>query len=396
MEVVNAASDRRSCGSPRPPGGSGRGGALGAVRENLPRGSPRDPQEIPEIPVPVGCEVVDCCPGCPGPPDFLEWRILVEKNARSVQIRLEGMDERALAGVKFRGNVTREGNVLTVGPGESFVTGLPNARKGSVGVGMVKVIPNTEQIRALSAPDADADEKDIAGLQCRSRDSAARRKVHRQSLPLGAAHLSRVPRPLLEDRVRLTSNTSNDTAVVLADFRRSNICRNDVIDRTMTSRASATSQTNGGCNSDVSVFSDDNRMSFQPNVNTWTNAIGDTHTVNLQSMLTAPVTVWIAMAGATPRAQNDFANANLLYNQNNVGVRFAATFNDVSGNANAVNTIGGTAGDCKTAAALGGTAFFTVGRINIYYVNGAFTGVNCGANRNISSSARPRTRIAAA
>src|SRR5688572_9451399 len=82
------------------------------------------PQEIPEIPVPVGCEVVDCCPGCPGPPDFLEWRILVEKNARSVQIRLEGMDERALAGVKFRGNVTREGNVLTIGPGESFVTGL--------------------------------------------------------------------------------------------------------------------------------------------------------------------------------------------------------------------------------------------------------------------------------
>ena len=69
------------------------------------------------------------------------------------------MDERALAGVKFRGNVTREGNVLMIGPGESFVTGLPNARKGSVAVGVVKLIPNAEQIQAASAPD-DAEAKD--------------------------------------------------------------------------------------------------------------------------------------------------------------------------------------------------------------------------------------------
>ena len=165
------------------------------------------PQEIPEIPVPVGCEVVDCCPGCPGPPDFLEWRILVEKNARSVQIRLEGMDERALAGDGFA-HVTREGNVLTVGPGESFVTGLPNARKGSVGVGMVR---SHSEHRADPAAQRSGcgrrRERHHAGLQCRSRDSAARRKVHRQSLPLGAAHppaspaVARGPGPAHEQHV---------------------------------------------------------------------------------------------------------------------------------------------------------------------------------------------------
>src|ERR1041384_8681386 len=36
------------------------------------------PQEIFEEWVPVGCEAVDCCPGCPGVLEELQWRIRVE------------------------------------------------------------------------------------------------------------------------------------------------------------------------------------------------------------------------------------------------------------------------------------------------------------------------------
>ena len=169
--------------------------------------------------------------------------------------------------------------------------------------------------------------------------------------------------------------------MILADYGRSTGCRDDVIHRTTGTRGVGNVLTNGTCNSEVSVFSDDNAMSFQTGVTTWTNSVPDTHTVGLQPMLTAPVTVWIALAGALPRAQNDLANANLLYNANNVGVRFNATFNDVSGNNNAVNTIGT---GCANAGGLAGTAFHTANTINLYYVNGAFTGVNCGANRNVN------------
>ena len=59
-------------------------------------------------------------------------------------------------------------------------------------------------------------------------------------------------------------------------------------------------------------------MSYEPNVNTWTDPLGDTHTVNLQPIITVPVSVWVANAQLVA-AQNDVANANLLYNQNNVG-----------------------------------------------------------------------------
>lgn len=343
---------------------------------------------IPPEWVPVGCEVVDCCPGCPGVLERIDWRILVEKQfARGVEIRLEGLDERAVAGLKFRGNVTRQGNTLLVGPGESFITGLPNARKGSVTVGAVKVLPNVEQIRARNMQDADADAEAAAakgddydmGVQIQQLSGQYIVNTFRSRWKIIPCD-SGPPLPV-QDRIRVTNNTGNDNTVILADYRKSGSCRNDVIHRTAGAVGIGNALTNSGCNSEVSVFSDDNAMSFQTNVSTWTNAVGDLHTANLRPILTAPVTVWIALAGAGPRAANDMANANMLYNVNNVGVRFAATFNDVSGNPNAVNTIGT---GCANAGGLAGTAFHTNNAINLYYVNGAFTGVNCGANRNVN------------
>jgi len=83
-------------------------------------------------------------------------------------------------------------------------------------------------------------------------------------------------------------------------------------------------------------------------------------------------------------AQNDFANANLLYNQNNTGIQFNPTFNNVSANLDAVAAIGT---GCPTAATVGNlqsSGWYTANRLNIYYVNSAFTGVNCGVDRNMS------------
>jgi len=328
-----------------------------------------------DIPVPVGCEAVDCCPGCPGPLDVLEWRILVDKElGRPIQIAFDGMDENAMRRLQVRGNAQFEGNTLFVMPGESFVSGLPNARKGQVPVGTVTIQRDADADKDSAAPRGEFGVE----IQQLSGKFIVNRFRARYALSVCDTTFA------ISDNIRVTNNTAGDSTVVLADYRKSGTCRDDVIHRVTTQRSIGNAQANSGCNSEISVFSDDNAMRFQTNVTTWTNVAGDLHSAALGPILVAPITVWVAAPNALARAQNDVANANLLYNRNNVGVRFNTTFNNVSGNANAVNTIGGTAGDCATAGALGTTAFFTPGRINIYYVNGAFTGINCNANRNVS------------
>src|SRR5262245_18136604 len=69
------------------------------------------------------------------------------------------------------------------------------------------------------------------------------------------------PPPLPQDRIRLTNNTSADNAVILTDYRTLAGCQNDLIHRTATTVGIGNALTNGACNSEVSVFSDDNAMS---------------------------------------------------------------------------------------------------------------------------------------
>lgn len=332
-----------------------------------------EPLEIPpdfwRDDIPVGCEVVDCCPGCPGPP-LIDWRILVARGTRNVTLRFEGIDERQLAALTVRGNAKVGQGFITLGPGETIIKGLPRGERGKVAVGRIAIEPPAKG--AIGDDAKDAPDGGVEVVQSIGGFTVNRYSSTFHFRPCGTA--------TLQDRIRTNGNTTSDSTIVLADYRQA-ACENDRIHRSTTSVGIGNAVANGGCNSDVAVFSDDNAMSFQTDVTTWTAVAGDTHDVNLQPILTAPVTVWLARAGAAAAAANDLANANLLYNTNNVGVQFAATVNDVSGNAAAVNTIGT---GCDNAAAVQGSAFFTAGRLNVYYVDSAFTGVNCGLNFNIN------------
>jgi hypothetical protein len=326
------------------------------------------PDFMEELPVPVGCEVVDCCPGCPGPGP-LDWEILVdEKITKSVTLRFDGISQGALSRLKLGGSARLVEGAIVVGPGKSSIGGFPQYDGDRPPVAWVQ---STLRADKDKADDADAG---VDILQLRRGYIVNRFSTH---------WIVGICPQLFEDTIKTSNNIGGDSAVILADYRKAG-CENDVLHRTTGSVGIGNAVTNGACNSEVSVFSDDNAMSFQPGVNTWTGAIGDIHKVALKPVITVPVTVWVARAGAVAAATDDMANANLLYNQNNVGVQFDATINDVSGDPNAVATIGGTAGDCATAGALAGTAFHTADTLNIYYVNGAFTGVNCGANRNVN------------
>ncbi|MFN0139744.1 MAG: hypothetical protein ACKVQW_06620 [Pyrinomonadaceae bacterium] len=341
------------------------------------------PGFLEEIPIPVGCEVVDCCPGCPGPP-YIDWRINIDKTRfQGATLRFEGLTQKHLAQLQIKGDakITDKGEIA-LGSGEVRISGLPVEMDGKVPVGFVTP-------KAVEKLDAAAQESDADKSAADSRNDADGSGGIDISQYVGDFRVNRfrsryyvIPcRRGLEDKLRLTNNTTGDTAIAMLDDR-TGACNNDLFTRTAATASMGNILSNGSCRSTVSVFSDDNAMSYEPNVTTWTDPIGDTHTVNLQPIITVPVSVWVANNAQLVVAQNDFANANLLYNQNNSGIQFNPTFNDVSGNAAAVAAIG--TGCPGAAGPLQGSGFYTASRLNIYYVNSAFTGVNCGVDRNMN------------
>ncbi len=353
---------------------------------------PQEIAEIPplfeDIPIPVGCEVVDCCPGCPGP-GFIDWRIRIDKEImQGAKMRIEGLDRKSLGQLKISGDakISDQGEIL-LGTGEIRIFGLPEQVNGRVPVAYIspQAVANTEALiksialkeKALEEPDSEDSYSgaEIEVLQYRGDFQVNSFRSRFFIYPCF--------RPLVADRLVLNNNISADSAVAMMDYR-TTACNNDLIRRTANTAFMGNIMSNGTCKSTVSVFSDDNAMSYEPNVTTWTNVAGDTHSVSLEPIIAVPVSVWVANNALLTTAQNDFANANLLYNQNNVGVQFIPAYTNFSGTPGAAATIGT---GCPTAATVGNlqaSAWYTANRLNIYYVNSAFTGVNCGQDRNMN------------
>jgi hypothetical protein len=344
------------------------------------------PRIIEDIPIPVGCEVIDCCPGCPGP-GFIDWKIRLDKTImQGARLRIEGLDEKSLRALKISGDakISVKGDII-LGTGEISISGLPEQVNGQVPVAYIT--PQISNIDALmksatlasktmqASDDADAG----PGIEIIQYRGPYRVNTFRSRYIAFPCYRP----PTAEDRLVLNNNTSADSAVAMIDFRTAG-CNNDQTTRTVNTASMGNILSNGTCRSTVSVFSDDNAMSYEPNVTTWTNSAGDVHTVNLQPIITVPVSVWVATNALLVAAQNDFANANLLYNQNNVGVQFNPTYTNYSGVAGAAATIGTGCPTAATVAALQGSVWYTANRLNAYYVNSAFTGVNCGQDRNMN------------
>ena len=68
--------------------------------------------EIYKIRVPVGCEVIDCCPGCPGPPP-IDWKIRVLGEAPMIRptLSFENMPTGGLGNLNMDGDVNPGENI---------------------------------------------------------------------------------------------------------------------------------------------------------------------------------------------------------------------------------------------------------------------------------------------
>jgi len=337
--------------------------------------------------IPVGCEVVDCCPGCPGPP--IDWRINVRGDLlEAVVLKFENLAPEQASQLGIKGTGRWEGTNLQVGKGETLISGFNVGGSSALPVAVPRLVVNKEGVRRLqqtAAGEADAgkspadQDKDRGQMEVLVEQMIGDYVVNEFRF---IYRITRCPRPVLpSDKIDLDNNTTNDSAVILLDGRTgSTTCADDTIFRGSDIIDVGSVLTNGACNSEVAVFSDDNAMQFLTPVNSWTDPTTDVLRVNMTPILHAPVTFWLVRAGELARATGDLANANLLYNSNNVGIAFDGTFQDISGTAGAANTIGT---GCANIGAIAGSAFFTPNRLNVYYVDSAFTGVNCTGNRNI-------------
>jgi len=342
--------------------------------------------EIPEIVfqewVPVGCEVVDCCPGCPGPIDKINWHIHVEgAPLESLTLKFNRLPKDVAAGLKLGGTAQGSAENMLIGKGLGTISGLPVEIAGRAPAAQIQVSFDKAwmQEQAKNSGDAgdvgDADGKDAGDIII--EQFYGKYRVNEYKIKYRFPFCP----PGLNDKIVLQNNASGDSASVLVDARRSGGCVVEESRRGAGTIGMGSVLANAGCRSEVAVFSDDDAMRLVEGVGVWTNLLGDTLNVNLTpDRLMAPVDVWLARSPAFATASGDINNANLLYNTNNAGIGFAPTFHFVSGNPAAVAAIGT---GCASAPGLLGSAFFTPGRLNVYYVNSAFTGVNCGVSRNI-------------
>ena len=331
----------------------------------------------------VGCETVDCCPGCPG--NTINWRIRVSGDAlESVVFQFDNLPAGATRSLKIKGRAHWEGNTLRVGPGETIVSGFKYDPRALPAVATPRLFGNKRILSRLR--------DEVAQNVAASNDRGRMEVVVEQLMGKNVINEARVFYKMVKcpsfgntDHVALQNNVGNDNAVVLFDARdRFGNCLDDSFRRGTATVFMGDLHQNGFCNSEVMIFSDDNAMALvRPTF--WTDSVFDNLPVTLQPIRVAPIAVWLVDSSSDTqlRAQFGMAAANYFYNFHNVGIAFSPTYTDISSNTSAVNLLDG---QCVTDQ-IKASSFYRPNQLNVYYIDNpglGDRGVNCfGGEPNI-------------
>lgn len=344
------------------------------------------------VPIVPGCEVIDCCPGCPGVGE-LDWTIDVTgPDLGAVELRLDGFTAAETIALTTGEGIRREHPdrlLVATGTRGARISGVPMRGRGRPPVVWPVLVLDPERTQKLLAMHAPGDQPEFGVIEVDVRQ-------HFRSFLVNSYHLTfrLVPCGQCEaaDVVRLTGNTSGDCAVVLLDGQRSG-CSDDEIWRGVGDIGVGLVKASSACNGEVAVFSDDNAMALQPVA--WTDG-PDLVEVVLQPLIEVPIHIWLmtpTIAGSAPAldtAKSQVALANMLFNENHAGIVLVPTYVDLSADAAAVALVG-TDDDALDNSvwvnALVGSPHFVAGMINVYYVPQTPTvaaGRNSALNRNIA------------
>ena len=347
----------------------------------------------PRIHVPVGCEVVDCCPGCPGPP--IDWQILVQGDPlRAVDLVFENLPGATREKLKITGSAKWiDNNTLRVSAGRAVVSGFP-ADAGNPPVAQVKFDVDRSKLSRPQPAGTGAQADRAVNLEIRQQLGGI---IVNETIARYAIYPCGPPPPPPTDRLRITNNAGGDSSLALLDARRASGCVNDEAMYLTNTRDVGSVLSNGVCNSEIAVFSTDDAMQLRTNVMSWTNALGDLTTVDLTpDVLNTPLSVWVmrgTFANTSMRVATDRARATQLYNTMKVGtIVSVAALRDATGDPDTPGLLNAA---CGSAANLRSQIGFDAGRLNVYYLNdpGA-RGWWCGNNTIIVGSGADNESLA--
>ncbi len=351
------------------------------------------------IRIPVGCEIIDCCPGCPKP-EFLSWRINFDGQlASSITVRFERLPNQNLEKFTLEGPARTVGNDrIVVSRGTTHIMGLPGALKQPI-IGVFKISLKTSHAASrenhfMKVSKKEPITKGVALVVEQLLDNVVVNKFQFQLRPRDDCPPEEPPGVPVSpsDFIFLYNNLINDSANLSLTAR--DALPQDASDCDANvpiqhySQLSKVSVGNileaQGCRSELAIFSDDNAVKLVEQIADWTDKPGDIVNVKLGSMVKVPITVWVPDSRLTS-AKYEVDRANTIFNSNHAGIVFEPNFKKVSSTfAMTVRDQGAGIGECSPSAEV--PKNYDPMRINVYYgltANTAWVKCRYGVGKNI-------------
>lgn len=338
--------------------------------------APKPPIEfgIETFRFPVGCELIDCCPGCPagGPLD--------------IEVRISGAGIRD-AEVHF-GDATLKTRRERLAKGRTSVKSVPATTRQRVVTGELRLAPDAAYLKKAAAKHAGQQQpRELATARVEIAQMLNGYTVQENRFSVAFHHCGHSPAKPRRDEIELRGLQGNQAAVTLIDARQ----RVEILVSGQLAIQANTSCTNDwqvangglagvgnlierdGCNSEVAVFSRGNAFYFLENLAFWTLQ-RETLKISLDSPIKVPLTVWI-VAGSRASAEGDVAEANRIFSRHRAGFELVATYVDASNLAAIWPPVGQW---CTWVT----QNHYASGQINAYYIDeipyAGAVGYNCG------------------
>lgn len=337
--------------------------------------------------LPLGCELVDCCPDCPRDAPL------------DLAVRVSG---ELLAGVEIR---LPSGERASAARGETRLPGIGRVGgEGPVPLATLSVEIDEERGRRAAA----------AGAPLGSASVEVEQWIGSKLVNAFAArwYVASCPKlPLTPcDTIVTPVNAGGDNSVLLLDGLGSAdpaACLDDEILRTPHTAAVGNLRPPGSCHSEVAVFSQADRMALRESPTNWTGSCGDVLTLDLAPILEAPVNVFLVVPSLLAKlvwgqaaldvAKEDMDNANQTYDENKTGIAFEMKPHALgpSEQAELVSLLPAALKEallsqsdllslvCALPAEFETKGWYVEGELNVYYLPLPFTGMLCDSDRNV-------------
>lgn len=275
-------------------------------------------------PIPVGCELPDCCPGC-SPPSVLDWKIKLDARlVTQAELRFEGLAGEELRQLKLGGAARWEGDRILLRAGDAQISGIPNRPGVKVATGMLRPTMSRKAARSIAqqlAPTGTFTDRILV------QQFTGAYLVNSFTWDIAIRPCKKPPKPprIPKDRLKIQGLDPGEEVIVMLDAPTDAGCKQGPLAEWVFPSAGLTifvenllSPTTT-CRSEVTVFSEKHAMKWQ--ALTWTDLPGDTRTVTLDPLIEEDVYVWIKDETDRTRAEQEVAEAQRLFLENRVGVR---------------------------------------------------------------------------